>query len=101
VDNIPVDIQNTAMKEIPAAQIRLHRLAMLDGVDPEGIRITKHGKPVAMPMPTKTKSARLIGSMRNRITIKGEILRTNLKWDAELAKTRQSRATRRFGGQKS
>ena len=71
------------MREIPAAKFKQQCLAILDRVDPEGICITKHGKPVAMLMPVKARSARLIGSMRNKITIKGDILSTNQKWNAE------------------
>ena len=35
------------MKSVPAAKFKEQCLALLDHVDPEGIVITKHGKPVA------------------------------------------------------
>lgn len=71
------------MKQIAAAKFKEQCLAILDRVDAEGIVITKHGKPIATLIPFKTQSADLIGSMRGKIRIKGNILTTGLKWDAE------------------
>ena len=58
-------------------------MALLDKVDPDGIVITKHGKPVAKLIPVHTDSAKLIGSFKGKIKIKRNILSTGLKWDAE------------------
>jgi antitoxin (DNA-binding transcriptional repressor) of toxin-antitoxin stability system len=58
-------------------------LALLDSVDPDGIIITKHGKPVAKLIPVHTDSAKLIGSFKGKIKIKGNILTTGVKWGAE------------------
>ncbi len=71
------------MKSIAAAKFKEQCLAILDRVGPEGIVITKHGKPVATLLPVKTTSARLIGSMKGKIRFKGPIFSTGLKWDAE------------------
>lgn len=71
------------MKQIAAAKFKERCLAILDRIGPEGIVITKHGKPVAMLRPIKSDSASLIGSMKGKIKIKGDILSTGLKWDAE------------------
>jgi prevent-host-death family protein len=71
------------MKQIPAAKFKEQCLAILDRVGPEGIIITKHGKPVATLTPIRSKSGELIGTMRNKIKIKGNILSTKLKWNAE------------------
>ncbi len=71
------------MKTIPAAKFKEHCLALLDRVGPDGIIITKHGKPVAKLIPVYTDSARLIGSFKGKIKIKGNILSTGVKWDAE------------------
>jgi len=71
------------MKCIAAAKFKEQCLAILDRVDPEGITITKHGKPVATLLPMPVSSADMIGSMRGKIKIKGGILSTGLKWDAE------------------
>ena len=45
--------------------------------------VTKHGKPVARVLPAGRECAELIGSMKEKIRIKGDILSTGLKWDAE------------------
>jgi len=52
-------------------------------VDPDGILITKHGKPVAKLVPVHTDNANLIGSLEGKIKIKGDILTTGMKWHAE------------------
>ncbi|OLB00291.1 MAG: hypothetical protein AUH77_02035 [Candidatus Rokubacteria bacterium 13_1_40CM_4_69_39] len=71
------------MKTIAAARFKAQCLALLDKVDPEGIVITKHGKPVARLVPVETESASLIGKFKGRIRIRGKILSTGLRWDAE------------------
>ncbi len=47
------------------------------------IIITKHGKPVAKLIPIHTDTAKLIGSFKGKIKIKGDILSTGVKRDAE------------------
>jgi prevent-host-death family protein len=71
------------MKSVPAAKFKERCLSLLDRVDPEGIVITKHGKPVAKLIPIHTDTAKLIGSFKGKIKIKGKILSTGLGWDAE------------------
>ena len=71
------------MKSVPAAKFKEQCLALLDQVGPEGIIITKHGKPVAKLVPVHTDTAQLIGSFKGKIKIKGNILSTGIKWDAQ------------------
>ena len=71
------------MKTVPAAKFKEQCLALLDRVGPEGIVITKHGKPVAKLVPINTDTAGLIGSFKGKIKIKGNISTTGVKWDAE------------------
>jgi prevent-host-death family protein len=71
------------MKQIAAAKFKEQCLSLLDEVDPDGIVITKHGKPVAKLIPFASDSASLIGSLKGKVTITGEILSTGLDWDAE------------------
>jgi len=71
------------MKEIPAAKFKEQCLAILERVDPDGIVITKRGKPVAKLIPLGTDAASLIGSLRGKIQIKGDIFSTGSRWDAE------------------
>ena len=71
------------MQTVNATKFKEQCLAILDDLDAEGILITKHGKPVARLVPSDSDCARLIGSMKGRIRIRGDILSTGLKWDAE------------------
>jgi prevent-host-death family protein len=71
------------MKTIGAAQFKEQCLALLDEVAPEGIVITKHGKPVAKLIPIEVESAALIGSLEGKIVIKGDLVSTGERWDAE------------------
>ncbi|HEX9636009.1 MAG TPA: type II toxin-antitoxin system Phd/YefM family antitoxin [Acidobacteriota bacterium] len=70
-------------KTIGAAQFKEKCLALLDQVGPEGIVVTKHGKPVAKLVPVETGSADLIGSLKGKIRIHGDILGTGIEWDAQ------------------
>jgi prevent-host-death family protein len=71
------------MKQIPAAKFKETCLALLDEVDPEGIVITKRGKPVAKLMPFATDSSNLIGALAGKLRIKGDILSTGVAWNAK------------------
>ena len=71
------------MRQIPAAKFKEQCLSLLDEVDPDGIIITKRGKPVAKLIPLGTDSASLIGSLRGKLKIKGDIMSTGIKWHAE------------------
>jgi len=71
------------MRQIPAAKFKEQCLAILEEVDPDGIVITKRGKPVAKLIPLGTDSASLIGSLRGKLKIKGNIMSTGVKWNAE------------------
>jgi len=72
-----------AMRQIAAAKFKEQCLALLENVDPEGIVITKRGKPVAKLIPLGTDSAGLIGSLRGKLKITGDIMSTGVKWNAE------------------
>ena len=71
------------MRQIPAAKFKEQCLALLDQVDPDGIVITKRGKPIAKLIPLGTDSASLIGSLRGKLKIKGDVISTGIKWRAE------------------
>ena len=71
------------MKQIPAAKFKEQCLSLLDRVDEDGIVITKRGKPVAKLIPIRTESAELIGKLKGRLKIKGDIFSTGLKWHAQ------------------
>lgn len=71
------------MRQIAAAKFKEQCLALLDNVDPDGIVITKRGKPIAKLIPLGTDSASLIGALRGKLIIKGDILSSGVKWNAE------------------
>jgi prevent-host-death family protein len=71
------------MKEIAAAKFKEQCLAILDEVDEEGIVITKRGKPVAKLIPIRAESAELLGALKGRVRIKGDILSTGVRWHAQ------------------
>ena len=70
------------MKTIGAAKFKEQCLALLDRLSPEGLVITKHGKPVALVTPYPQEPADLVGSLRGKIGIEGDILSTGTRWDA-------------------
>jgi prevent-host-death family protein len=71
------------MRQIAAAKFKEQCLKLLENVDAEGIVITKRGKPVAKLIPIGTDSASLIGSLRGKVKITGDILSTGVTWNAE------------------
>ena len=71
------------MKQIAAAKFKEQCLSLLDEVDEEGLVITKRGKPVAKLIPIRAESASLIGSLKGKLKIKGDIHSTGMKWDAQ------------------
>jgi prevent-host-death family protein len=70
-------------RTIGAAQFKEKCLALIESLGPDGIVITKHGKPVARVLPIETASAELLDSLKGRLKIRGDILSTGQKWDAE------------------
>jgi prevent-host-death family protein len=71
------------MRTIPAAKFKQSCLSWLDKVGPEGLVITKHGRPVAKLIPFEQGNAELIGCMKGKIRIKKDILTTGEVQDAE------------------
>jgi antitoxin (DNA-binding transcriptional repressor) of toxin-antitoxin stability system len=72
-----------SMRKIGAAKFKEQCLSLLDRLTPEGLIITKHGKPVARLIPLGSPSADLIGSLKGRIDIRGDLLGTGARWDAD------------------
>ncbi|MEW6690505.1 MAG: type II toxin-antitoxin system prevent-host-death family antitoxin [Pseudomonadota bacterium] len=71
------------MKRMAAAKFKKQCLALIDRLDKDGIVITKRGRPVAKLVPLSADSARLIGSLKGKIRIKGDIVSTGVRWNAE------------------
>ena len=70
-------------RRIGAARFKEQCLALLDRLGPDGLVITKRGKPVARVLPYDRDSASLIGSLRDKLEIRGDIMSTGIRWDAE------------------
>jgi hypothetical protein len=71
------------MEQLNASKFKEQCLALLDNLGPDGIVITKHGRAVARLILISTDCADLIGSMKGRIKVKGDILSTGIRWNAE------------------
>jgi prevent-host-death family protein len=71
------------MTRIGAAKFKEQCLSLLDRVGPEGIVITKHGRPVAKLVPFESRPRQLIGCLKGKIKIRGSIRSTGIKWNAE------------------
>jgi len=71
------------MKEISATLLRDKGHSILKSIGPEGVFITKRGRRVAHLVPYLNDCRDLIGCMKDRIKIKGDILSTGIRWHAE------------------
>ena len=71
------------MKTIGAAKFKEQCLALIENLGPEGIVITKHGRPVARVLPYPQRVGELIGSLRSKIGVEGDILSTGSTWNAD------------------
>jgi antitoxin (DNA-binding transcriptional repressor) of toxin-antitoxin stability system len=66
-----------------ASEFRRECLTLLDQLPPDGILITRRGKPVAHLTPVRQNDADLIGKLAGKLEIRGDILSTGTSWDAE------------------
>ena len=71
------------MESIGVAKFKEQCLALLNHLKPEGLIITKHGRPVARVIPFGHDSADLIGALRGKIHIQGDLETTGLEWEAD------------------
>lgn len=71
------------MKTIGVTEFKQRCLALLDRLGPDGLVITKHGRPVARVIPVDSESSSLIGRFAGQIEIKGDIESTGIAWDAQ------------------
>lgn len=71
------------MKTIKISDFKQRCLSLLERLEPEGLLITKHGKPLARVVPFEQDCASLIGALKGKVEVKGDILSTGLKWNAQ------------------
>jgi antitoxin (DNA-binding transcriptional repressor) of toxin-antitoxin stability system len=70
-------------RSIGAARFKEQCLALLDRLGPEGLVVTKRGKPVARVLPYDGDFAGLIGSLKDKVRIRGDLTSTGVRWDAD------------------
>jgi len=71
-------------KAISATEFKAKCLKILDELESQGIVITKRGQPVARVIPLNVvDNSKLIGSMKGKVIIKGDIFSTGRKWNAQ------------------
>ena len=74
----------TRLKALSASEFKAKCLKILDELNPQGIVITKRGRPIARLTPLTTiDNAKLIGSMKGSVIVKGNIFSTGVKWIAQ------------------
>lgn len=71
------------MKTIDAAVFKEQCLELLDNLDQEGLVVSRRGKPVARLIPFEHQHAELIGSLRHKVKIRGDILSTGFDRDGD------------------
>ena len=71
------------MASLNVSEFRQQLLNLLDSLPPEGIVITKRGRPVAQVLPIRKPGESLIGALKGRLKIRGNIFSTGERWDAE------------------
>ena len=71
------------MKTISAEEFKEQCLPLLDRLDAEGLVVTKYGKPVARVVPYDEQWGDMIGSLRHEIEVRGDILSTDARWNAD------------------
>jgi antitoxin (DNA-binding transcriptional repressor) of toxin-antitoxin stability system len=70
-------------RRIGAAKFKEQCLQLLDQLSPSGLVITKRGKPVARLVPFERSGPTLIGALKGKIKVRGDILSAEMSWDAE------------------
>ncbi len=86
---------NTTVKTINASEFKAKCLRILEELEPQGILVTKRGKPIARVLPAGVVDNRtLIGSMKNAIVITGDLFSTGARWDAESGHAHARRHTK-------
>ena len=68
------------MKMIESGKFKEQCLVLLDNLDAEGLIVTKHGKPVSHVVPYTSHAADLIGSLRDKVKVNGNVFTTGLRW---------------------
>jgi antitoxin (DNA-binding transcriptional repressor) of toxin-antitoxin stability system len=71
------------MKRLNVSEFREKCLSLLDQLPAEGVVITKRGQAIARVLPMRKDHADLIGKLAGILEIRGDVMSTGEKWDAE------------------
>lgn len=72
------------VKTLSASEFKAKCLRLLDELDPDGIVVTKRGRPVAkVTSLRRIDNRKFIGSMKGKVIVKGDIFSTGRKWNAQ------------------
>jgi prevent-host-death family protein len=83
-------------KAVSATEFKAKCLAILDDLDPEGIVVTKHGRPIAKVLPINPHgNERFIGAMKGKIKVHGDLFTTGMEWNAESGYSHRGRLAKR------
>jgi prevent-host-death family protein len=83
-------------KTVTATEFKAKCLNILERLEPGGIVVTKRGRAVAKVLPMNVRdNERLIGSMKGKIRVHGDLLTTGIEWDAESGHARGRVAAKR------
>ena len=83
-------------KAMSVTEFKAKCLAILEHLDADGVILTKHGRPIAKVIPlTPNGNQQFIGTMKGRITVKGDLFSTGIGWDAQPRHAYRRRTTQR------
>jgi prevent-host-death family protein len=69
---------------LTASEFKAKCLRILDELSPQGVIVTKRGKPIARVTPVAAlDNKKFYGCMKVKVVIKGDIFSTGRKWNAQ------------------
>jgi prevent-host-death family protein len=71
------------MQYLKVTEFREQLFTLIERLPPEGILITKRGKPVARLVRVGKRGRALAGVLKGRFEISGDVFSTSEVWDAE------------------
>jgi prevent-host-death family protein len=73
------------MKSLTVSEFRKQCLTLIEDLPKTGVIVTKRGRPVAklIPIEQKVDNSWMFGSLKGKLTVKGDIMSTGVQWDAE------------------
>jgi antitoxin (DNA-binding transcriptional repressor) of toxin-antitoxin stability system len=74
----------TRQDTLSVTEFKAKCLRLFENLSPEGLTVTKRGRPIARVTPISAGGhAKFYGSLKGKIKIKGDILSTGVRWDAQ------------------